>query len=355
MIINKQNIKSNLKGIVALGLSSLIICSSITPAFCAETETVKSNISSLKNELNSINSNLVKINDEILSTVKKIESHGVDMFDMETQLKSLEEKQTKQYSEMKGRVKYMYENGNIALLKSAVESSSLGEVLSKAEYISNITNYDKKKLEEIVNTAKKIEQEHIALQKEQDSLTSLKEELASKQAKLQSEANKTNGDLSSLTKKLAALQEAEANKISNNSPKVASAPISQESVSNNAPAKNNSEPVPQTPPAPASSNSSEAVNIGFVPGPDALTKSKGVTHFNGHRETYYSQKVLPGTGLNIPGRHVGAYDTVRDENNYLCLASNDYPKGTVVSTSLGLGKVYDCGCASGTIDIYVNW
>ena len=47
--------------------------------------------------------------------------------------------------------------------------------------------------------------------------------------------------------------------------------------------------------------------------------------------------------------------TIRDEDNYICVASSDYPKGTVVETSLGMGKVYDSGCASGTIDIYTDW
>ena len=31
-----------------------------------------------------------------------------------------------------------------------------------------------------------------------------------------------------------------------------------------------------------------------------LTASKGVNYYNGHKETYYSQKVLPGGGLRIP-------------------------------------------------------
>ena len=86
-----------------------------------------------------------------------------------------------------------------------------------------------------------------------------------------------------------------------------------------------------------------------------IKKSKGVNYFNGHKETWYSQKVLPGGGLNIPGRHVAADGTIRDEDNYICVASSDYPKGTIVETSLGTGKVYDTGCASGTIDIYTNW
>ena len=86
-----------------------------------------------------------------------------------------------------------------------------------------------------------------------------------------------------------------------------------------------------------------------------LTKSKGVNYFNGHRETWYSQKVLPGKGLKIPGRHVDSRGLVCDGDGYICVASSDYPKGTIVETSLGTGKVYDSGCASGTIDIYTNW
>ena len=42
----------------------------------------------------------------------------------------------------------------------------------------------------------------------------------------------------------------------------------------------------------------EAYNISG----DRLTKSKGRINFNNHQETYYSEKVLPGGGLNIPDR-----------------------------------------------------
>lgn len=86
-----------------------------------------------------------------------------------------------------------------------------------------------------------------------------------------------------------------------------------------------------------------------------LTKSKGVVYYNGHRETWYSQKVLPGGGLKIPGRHVDSRGLVCDGDGYICVASSDLAKGTIVKTSLGTGKVYDCGCASGTIDIYCDW
>lgn len=92
-------------------------------------------------------------------------------------------------------------------------------------------------------------------------------------------------------------------------------------------------------------------------GANKLTKSKGVVNYNNHRETYYSQRVLPGSSLNIPGRHVADDGTVRDGEGYICVAaSTSYlSKGSIVKTSLGPAKVYDSGCASGTIDIYTNW
>lgn len=88
-----------------------------------------------------------------------------------------------------------------------------------------------------------------------------------------------------------------------------------------------------------------------------LTAFKGVVYFNGHRETFYSQRVLPGNALKIPGRHVADDGTIRDEDGYICVAANTsyMKKGTTLMTSLGPAKVYDCGCAYGTIDVYVNW
>ncbi|MBQ9018712.1 MAG: hypothetical protein IJ097_00135 [Bacilli bacterium] len=90
---------------------------------------------------------------------------------------------------------------------------------------------------------------------------------------------------------------------------------------------------------------------------NGLTKSRGAMYFNGHKETYYSEKVLPGNSLAIPGRHVADDGTIRDADGYICVAADPTyaGKGTILITSLGPAKVYDSGCAYGTIDIYVSW
>lgn len=86
-----------------------------------------------------------------------------------------------------------------------------------------------------------------------------------------------------------------------------------------------------------------------------LTSGMGVTFYNGHRESWYSEKVLPGNGLSIPGRHVADDGTIRDENGYICVASRDYDKGTILMVTLGPAKVYDYCDIRGTVDVYVNW
>ena len=85
-------------------------------------------------------------------------------------------------------------------------------------------------------------------------------------------------------------------------------------------------------------------------------KSAGVIHWGGWRWTYYSQRVLRGGGLKIPGRHVNKYGYVVDKNERICLASSKLSKGTIVDTPFGAqGCVYDSGCPSNTLDVYTNF
>lgn len=86
-----------------------------------------------------------------------------------------------------------------------------------------------------------------------------------------------------------------------------------------------------------------------------LTRAKGRVLFNGHYETWYSQKRLPGRGLNIPGRHVTGDGLVRDGNGLICVATTLVGMGQQIATSLGPGKRYDTCNTPNTVDIYTNW
>ena len=89
----------------------------------------------------------------------------------------------------------------------------------------------------------------------------------------------------------------------------------------------------------------------------AWFKQMGRIYGNGYWFTWYSEKVLPGRGLTIPGRHSDGY-YVRDEDEYIVLASPDLekiPKGTVMETPLGWGKVYDHNPKDYSIDVYTSF
>ena len=86
-------------------------------------------------------------------------------------------------------------------------------------------------------------------------------------------------------------------------------------------------------------------------------RQMGVIEYGGWRYTWYSQRVLPGGGLDIAGRHVDPEGYVCDSQERVVVASVDLEYGTEVAIPFGsgVGIVLDSGCPSGTLDVYVDW
>lgn len=82
--------------------------------------------------------------------------------------------------------------------------------------------------------------------------------------------------------------------------------------------------------------------------------SDGVWYDNNYRYTWYSSNDLYHYRTNE--WTAGSDGVYRDADGYVVVASSDYPHGTVISgTPFGDVKVYDSGCASGTLDVYTNF
>lgn len=99
------------------------------------------------------------------------------------------------------------------------------------------------------------------------------------------------------------------------------------------------------------------VNYSAQYSPDEFQNS-GVISWGGYNWTYYSELILPGNGLNIPGRHTTEDGYVCDGDGYIVLAADlsMLPRYSIVDTPFGReGKVYDTGCAYGVLDVYVRW
>lgn len=108
---------------------------------------------------------------------------------------------------------------------------------------------------------------------------------------------------------------------------------------------------------PANNNGNDSVGSAAIYSPDEF-QTTGVIDWCGYEWTYYSELILSGEGLDIPGRHTTSDGYVCDGDGYVVLASDlsMLSRGSVVDTPFGYtGKVYDTGCAYGTLDVYVGW
>ena len=341
--------KMQKKRIVQCGL--LLICAfgialSGMSVHAEEVDSLEDKTSNLQSQLEGINQDLVTISNEIAETEVKIEESNNEVFRLEASLQISRNNEEVQYANMKTRIKYMYENGSDTLLSMICEAKSMGEFLNRVDFIQNITKYDKDMLENMVKVREGIEEQEAELKSRQQELLDLQSQLDSEQAALQAKAEETSTDLATVNAQLEAARAAQK-KQEEEAQRKADEQL----------AKKAQEETKQAS-ASAGSNTSAGNNSGsggYVIPSGGLTPSKGRIWYNGHTETYYSQKVLPGGGLAIPGRHIASDGTIRDADGYIVLASDDYPRGTVVETSLGAGKVYDTGSGSGNIDLYTDW
>ncbi|MFZ1301334.1 MAG: ubiquitin-like domain-containing protein [Candidatus Microsaccharimonas sp.] len=96
----------------------------------------------------------------------------------------------------------------------------------------------------------------------------------------------------------------------------------------------------------------QVVIVGIKSNPNALTKAKGAQYYTdskgvSHRETYYDldmSRVMQSCGQG--GYYEIRIDGVKvDRDGYAIIAANygNYPKCSIVETSVGPGKVYDTG------------
>ena len=88
-----------------------------------------------------------------------------------------EENENEQYENMKSRIKYMYEHGNATLLEMLFSAENMADFINKADFIENLSEYDKTALDDLKNIYKNIEDQKNTLETQQDSLLDLKDEL----------------------------------------------------------------------------------------------------------------------------------------------------------------------------------
>lgn len=205
--------KRRLKAGVALLCSATMTFALATPySFADEKETLENKTSDLQSQLAGINQDLLKISDEISDTQMRVTIVNSEILRSEDELAISQQNEDQQYENMKSRIKYMYENGNSNMLELLFSAESMSDLLNKADFIQNISQYDRDMLNELQNIHADIENQKMALQNQQASLNNLENELQQQQAELQQKADETSTDLAQFQAQLQKIREQEAAK-----------------------------------------------------------------------------------------------------------------------------------------------
>ena len=187
--------KHGIRLITAVVTSSMIV----TPVLAAPSvDDLKKEKASKQNEVSSLQSQLTTLMGKVNTLESELIQTGEDITKAQSDLVVAQKKEKEQYAAMKKRIKYMYEAGNDSAFETLVTSDDFTDLLSKAEYVQNVHSYDRKQLQEYVETKQQISDLKDSLEKDQ-------KELESKQAEYKKQGNNLNNLITSKSAEVANL------------------------------------------------------------------------------------------------------------------------------------------------------
>ena len=143
----------------------------------AKLNEVNEQISELANESKGITEELAALDDllvEVLASVSLLEEDVEEVEEkIEVTKAELDEAikiEEKQYADMKKRIQYMYEKGETSYVTLLLGASSIGDVMSRAEYIEQMYEYDQELLNEYIAAKEKVQEKKTQLEEEQAEL-----------------------------------------------------------------------------------------------------------------------------------------------------------------------------------------
>ena len=158
----------------------------------SEKEQLEQKLSALRQEkddleayIDELDSLMNTYNAELNDVNARIESVETEIADTEVQLAEAEAEIDEQYESMKLRIQYMYENGDMQFIDMITNSENLSDFLNKAEYVKELSQYDRNMLVKMQETRQLIEDSKEKLETDRADLETLKASALEKQEQLQ--------------------------------------------------------------------------------------------------------------------------------------------------------------------------
>lgn len=150
----------------------------------------------------SLSSRVKKLTQSMKEAEESLEKKQIEIEEAEQELIMAKIDESEQYEGMRLRMKYTYENGNIGVIQLFLESNSITDFITRAEYASRMSDYDREKLAEFQRTVRKVEEKELVLQAEYENVRSLQEQLAAQREEAQTLLNSKSSELSSIQSEL---------------------------------------------------------------------------------------------------------------------------------------------------------
>lgn len=149
-----------------------------TQALLKELEGLKGDkekyITKLDTRMNELADNIYDLEQSVSAQKLAIEETKVSITEAQKEIDA-------QYEAMKLRIQYMYENGEFSYLAMIFNSDSMAEMLNRAEYLGQITSYDREQLTKFEQAKADLDAKELKLENELANLEATLDEIEEEQ------------------------------------------------------------------------------------------------------------------------------------------------------------------------------
>lgn len=177
-------------------------------------DSLKGSQNALKGQLNNLNEQLEQVGDNLNELESQIAIKQTDIVQTQAALEEAQQVEQEQYDLMKARIKFLYEQGENSYLELLLTSENLGDVLNRAEYISEVNLYDQQLLQEYQSTCAQVTEAEQQLQTELAELGDMKVQVEAEQSKVSGLVSQTANNIAGYANEIDAA-EAEAENYEN--------------------------------------------------------------------------------------------------------------------------------------------
>ena len=172
-------------------------------------DNINQQINNIQSEQSKVKSQMAAYDEQLMSLLTDMELLKTDIDNKEveidqakTDLAAAQEKEQKQYADMKQRIQYMYENGDDTFLDAIVKSEDISDLLNRVEYVSEVYSYDRELLVAYQETVQQVADLESQLEQELADMEELKQSYEQQEASLNQVINEKKAQIADFDSQL---------------------------------------------------------------------------------------------------------------------------------------------------------